>query len=129
MCVSRITSPLLPPSPAVNLSPTSLDFGSQGLHRPIKPLVVTITNTGDGMLLITNIAITGPNSNDFSETNDCPISPNTLASGDHCDITVIFIPKDTGTRNAAVTITDNAPNSPQMVPLTGVGVGGKVGLE
>jgi len=31
-----------------------------------------------------------------------------------------------GTRNADITISDSAPDSPQMVPLTGIGVGGKV---
>jgi hypothetical protein len=36
---------------------------------------------------------------------------------------VVFAPQGTGERNAAVTITDNAPDSPQMVPLTGIGVG------
>ena len=44
-------------------------------------------------------------------------------------ITVVFSPTETGTLSADVTITDNAPDSPQMVPLTGIGVGGKVRLR
>ncbi len=54
------------PSPAVKLSATTLDFGVQGLHRMNVPQVVTLTNVGDGELLITNIVISGPNSGDFS---------------------------------------------------------------
>ena len=91
--------------------------------------MVTLTNTGDAPLAITSIAITGTNSRDFDQWNNCPISPNTLAPGDHCNITVVFSPTETGTLSADVTITDNASNSPQMVPLTGVGVGGKVRLR
>jgi hypothetical protein len=39
---------------------------------------------------------------------------------------VIFTPTSTGTLNAAITVTDNAPGSPQNVPITGVGEPGQV---
>jgi uncharacterized repeat protein (TIGR03803 family) len=115
--------------PAVSLSPTSLNFGPQGFDIPNTPLTVILTNTGVAPLLIASIAITGADGGDFSESNTCPINPSTLPVGGHCSITVVFSPTASGTRNADITITDNAPNSPQMVPLTGIGVGGKVGLE
>jgi sugar lactone lactonase YvrE len=118
--------PLPPLGPEVTLSPTSLDFGPQGVLRPTTPQVATLTNSGAAPLSITSIAITGQNSSDFAQTNNCPISPNTLAPGDRCNITVVFSPIETGTLSAAVTITDNAPDSPQSVALTGIGVGGKV---
>ncbi len=118
--------PLPPLGPEVTLSPTSLDFGPQGLHRPITPQVVTLTNSGSLSLSIANIAVTGPHSGDFAQWNNCPMSPNTVAPGDHCIITVIFSPIETGTLSADVTITDNAADSPQMVLLTGIGLGGKV---
>ncbi len=54
------------------------------------------------------------------------MNPSTLAPGNHCTITVIFSPQEAGNLTAAVTITDNAPDSPQMIPLTGIGGGGKV---
>ncbi|MGH8377725.1 MAG: hypothetical protein ACRER7_02120, partial [Gammaproteobacteria bacterium] len=79
-------------------------------------------------LSITSIAITGQNSGDFLEANNCPISPNTLSPGDYCTIAVVFAPTGAGTLNADVSVTDNAPGSPQNVPLTGVGVSGKPGL-
>ena len=34
---------------------------------------------------------------------------------------IMFTPTQTGTRTGTVTITDNAPNSPQTVGLTGTG--------
>ncbi|MGH9432442.1 MAG: SBBP repeat-containing protein, partial [Terriglobia bacterium] len=115
-------------TPIVSLSPTSLTFGPQGVQVPNFPQTVTLTNTGQLPLSITSIAITGQNSGDFLQANNCPISPNTLGPGDNCTITVIFAPTGAGTLNADVSITDNAPGSPQNVPLTGVGVSGKPGL-
>jgi len=108
--------------------PTSLDFGPQGLN-PNTPQTVILTNVTDQPLSITSLMVTGTNNRDFLESDNCPRSPNTLAPGDHCTITVVFSPTDTGTLTAAVTITDNAPDSPQVVPLTGIGVGGKVRLK
>ena len=117
------------PTANVGLSPTSLDFGPQGITRPTTPQIITLTNSGELPLPITGIAITGLNPGDFDQTNNCPMSPDTLAPGHQCMITVVFAPTETGTLTADVTITDNAPDSPQMVPLTGIGVGGRVGLK
>jgi uncharacterized repeat protein (TIGR03803 family) len=112
-------------SPGVGLSPSSLSFGPQPVQAPNVPQVVTLTNTGQAPLSITSIAITGQNSGDFQQSNNCPISPNMLGAGDNCSITVVFAPQEPGTLNADVTITDNAPGSPQNVPLAGTGVSGK----
>ena len=117
---------LAPRRPFVGLFPTALDFGLQGAVIPNTPQKVTLANTGIAPLVITAITITGANTNDFSESNDCPISPGTLAPGRFCHITVVFSPVDSGTVNADVTITDNAGNNPQMVQLTGISVGGRV---
>ena len=111
--------------PSVSFSPTSLYFAPQGLTAPQN---VTLTNTGTAPLLITSIVIAGANGRDFDQRNNCPISPNTLAPGDHCTMTVLFAPIDTGTLQADVTVTDNAAGSPQMVSLTGIAPGGKVKL-
>jgi Abnormal spindle-like microcephaly-assoc'd, ASPM-SPD-2-Hydin len=42
-----------------------------------------------------------------------------VASGASCLITVTFKPTAQGVRTAAISIADNAPGSPQTVPLTG----------
>ena len=112
--------------PAVGLAPGMLNFGPQGLNIPNTPQTVTLTNTGSQPLSIASIMVTGTNNRDFFESDNCPRNPNTLAPGNHCTMQVVFSPIDTGTINADVTITDNASDSPQMVPLTGIGVGGKV---
>ena len=77
-----------------------------------------LTNVGSAELDITHITVTGPNHGDFAQSNNC--SP-TVASGASCFITVTFTPTAQGVRTASVSITDNAPGSPQTVPLKGRG--------
>ena len=102
-----------------SLSSLNLNFGNQTVGITSSPQNVTLQNTGNIKLTITSIQITGTNSGDFGEKNNCPSS---LPPNNSCQISVTFKPTTTGTRNAAVNITDNAPASPQSVSLTGVGV-------
>jgi hypothetical protein len=102
-----------------SLSPANLSFGKQTVGITSSPQNVTLQNTGNIKLTITSIQITGTNSSDFGEKNNCPSS---LSPNNSCQISVTFKPTTTGTRNAAVNITDNAPGSTQSVSLTGVGV-------
>ncbi len=107
--------------PAVTFSPTSLTFAVQNIGTSSATQKVTLTNSGNSALTITTITMTGSNSGDFSQTNTCPLSPSTLAAGKSCTLTVTFKPTAGGTRTASVSVTDNAPGSPQTVPLTGTG--------
>jgi hypothetical protein len=104
--------------PAVNLAPTSLNFGKIPVGTTSAPMSVTLSNTGTGILLISNMALTGPNRADYAQTNNCGGS---VAPGASCTITITLTPGATGNRNATLAITDNAPKSPQNVPLTGSG--------
>jgi len=98
---------------AVTLSPTSLTFGTQLVGTSSNPQPVTLTNTGSATLDISKIAASGS----FSQTNNCPSS---VPPNGQCTINVTFRPHERGKHAGAVTITDNAANSPQTVPLTGV---------
>jgi hypothetical protein len=104
--------------PAVNLAPTSLNFGKIPVGTTSAPMNVTLSNPGTGILLISSMALTGPNPADYAQTNNCGGS---VAPGASCTITITFTPGATGNRNATLAITDNAPKSPQNVPLTGSG--------
>jgi hypothetical protein len=101
------------------LSPSGLNFGNQTVGIPSTPQNVTLQNTGNINLAISLIETTGPNAGDFPETNNCPGS---LAPNGRCTIKVTFKPSAVGTRNAALSVTDNAPGSPQSASLTGTGV-------
>jgi hypothetical protein len=100
--------------PVVALLPTSLTFPTQVVFTPSKIQTVTVRNAGTGTLTIASIAATGQ----FSQTNTCGTR---VASGASCTISVTFRPKNKGPLNGAVTLTDNAPDSPQKVTLAGTG--------
>jgi hypothetical protein len=100
-------------APVASLSTTSLTFGSQAVGTPSASQNVTLTNLGNTSLSITSVAVSG----DYAATT-CPSS---LAINASCTINVTFTPTTTGTRSGAITITDNAGGSPQVVTLTGTG--------
>jgi hypothetical protein len=100
--------------PAVTLSPSSLQFPTLVIHTTSKAQQVTLTNSGTGTLIISNIATSG----DFAQTNSCG---RTLAVGASCSISVTFTPTVKGQRSGALTITDNAIPTTQTVSLSGTG--------
>ena len=105
-------------SPVVTLSSSSLDFSSQQVGTSSASKSAVLTNTGSAPLSIGSISISGANSADFGQTNNCGIS---LAANSSCSINVIFTPAGAGARTATLTITDNAAGSPHTVGLTGTG--------
>jgi hypothetical protein len=102
----------------INLSPPSLNFGSQKVGTKSQPQNVTALNDGSSTLPITSINIGGNDPNDFTETNTCPSS---LPVGANCQITVVFQPQAGGPRSATLNVTYQGLGSPQTVPLSGVG--------
>jgi FG-GAP-like repeat/Abnormal spindle-like microcephaly-assoc'd, ASPM-SPD-2-Hydin len=114
------TASVLLQSSTVSLSPASLSFGNQILNTTSAPQTVTLSNTGSATLAITSIAITGANSGEFAQTNTCPA---TLAPAASCTVSVTFTPSMQGAQSASLSVSDNAPGSPQAVPLSGTGTG------
>ncbi len=115
-------APLLPASaPAQSgpygvLSRTAVNFGPVSMGQTSTPERISLTNTGDSELKITNVSISG----DFSiPKNYCGEG---ILPGTHCDIYVTFTPPAVGTLTGKVIFTDNASNSPHSVTLTGVGL-------
>jgi YVTN family beta-propeller protein len=105
--------------PTATLSSTSLNFGNQPVGTTSASQQVSITNTGTATLAISSISITGTNSGDFAAT-PCAL-PAQVLPGASCNIQIDFTPTASGTRNATLSITDDAAGSPQVVSLTGVG--------
>jgi hypothetical protein len=110
--------------PVVSLSPTSLKFAKIAVGTTSAAKKLTLTNTGTATLNITTIATTG----DFAlatvkqtkKITPC-VSGGTVAAGATCEVKVTFTPTQTGARTGTLSFTDNAPNSPQTVPLAGTG--------
>ena len=105
-------------APVVGALPSLLTFTGQLQGTPSTSQPVTLSNTGNDALTVTNINASG----DFSQTNNCGSS---VAASSSCIINVTFTPTAAGTRTGTLTITDNndnAPGSTQAVSLSGTGI-------
>jgi probable HAF family extracellular repeat protein len=119
----RLTSTTVISGTNATLSPTSLTFSTWAIGTKSVAKSVTLANDGSANLTVSGIAITGPNAGDFAETHTCGGS---LAPGASCSISVTFKPTASGTRTAALTVTDNTAGSPQKVALSGTGTTAKL---
>jgi len=102
----------------VTLSPASLTFAGQLVGTTSAVQTVTLKNSGTAPLTINSIGLTGANSGDFAQTNDCPA---TVAVNATCTVSVTFAPTAAGSRTASASIADNAAGSPHTVALSGTG--------
>ena len=106
--------------PVAALFPASEGFASITVGQSSNSKLVTLTNTGDQALSVTSINLTGADPADFLVTPNCS-APTVLAPNATCTISVVFSPTAAGARQASLTITDNAPGSPQSILLSGTG--------
>lgn len=111
---SVLLQPGLISGPDATLSSTSLTFALQLLGTTSAARTVQLINYGTATLNITGIAA----STNFGETENCGGS---LAAGASCDINVTFAPNALDKLAGTISITDNAPGSPQTVNLNGAG--------
>ena len=95
-------------SVAGSASPSTLTFASSGEALPI-----TFTNTGSAPVVISDVALSGADPEDFIESNSCPAS---LAVGASCGITVTATTVKSGDSGTLV-VNSNATNSPATVTL------------
>ena len=105
----------------MDLIPSSQDFGHQPTGTASTSRPITLTNTGSAALTISSITITGPAAHDFATTTTCQRAP--VAPRSSCTIRIRFIPRATGRRSGRLLVSDNAPDSPQSIPLIGIGYG------
>ena len=98
----------------LDFTPTSLHFGSVLLGGKSAPSTILLTNNGSTP--VNFISILG--SGDYQESNNCGSS---LAAGRTCQLSVVFTPSGSGTRNGRITISDTDPATLQTVALAGVG--------
>jgi Abnormal spindle-like microcephaly-assoc'd, ASPM-SPD-2-Hydin len=103
---------------ALTFTPTALVFAKQPIDTTSATKKVFLTNNAGGIVSFSSIAITGTNAANFSKTTTCGAS---LAVSASCTISVKFTPSSIGPESANLVITDNASNSPQIIPLSGTG--------
>ena len=91
-------------------------------------MILTVTNTGTASYL--NISSFVLSSSDFAvSSNTCTAALPVTTPPSNCTISVTFTPPVPGSSVGSLTLTDNAPNSPQIVLLEGNGVQPAVSLS
>jgi hypothetical protein len=108
------------------LGPNGLvGFGSQLRGSASTAHLLTVANTGNSNLTLTNAVITGTNPGDFSidpNTTSCALSAGAvLFSGQSCKVGFIFKPAAAGGRSANFVLLDNTVTNSNTVQLAGTG--------
>jgi hypothetical protein len=103
---------------SITIMPPVLGFGNQAINTTSAAQTVTFTNTGTTAVSIPSVVVGAG----FAQTNNCTAAP--LAAGAACTVMVTFTPTSAIAYSTNLTFTDSAPNSPQMVGLTGTGTSG-----
>ncbi len=103
--------------PALQATPDPLDFGVVPLGTPASQNVA-IVSVGWTPVVMTGSTISGTDATDFVIAGDL-CAGQVLAYGTTCTIMVLHVPQSTGPKAATLTITDSAPDSPQLVALVG----------
>ena len=103
-------------SARLELSAESLEFEQTPVGES-RQKSVSITSTGDVILNVSDVALSGPDALAFS------VWPTTarLHQSERAAVTVTFIPNSEGPVSAEASISHNGPGSPAVVRLTGEG--------
>ena len=100
-----------------------LAFGGQLVGTNSSAQLMTVSNTGNSALTITNAVLTGTNPTDFAidpNTTSCLLTPgSTLYSGQTCKIDILFKPSAGGYRYANLVLLDNTVTNSNTVQLVG----------
>jgi hypothetical protein len=102
-------------APKISLSATTLDFASLMIGASSSAQVVTIANTGNAGMQVSNVGITGADAAQFTQSSNC----SSVAVGGSCTINVTFAPTSAGAKSATLAIAHNASGSPSSVALSG----------
>jgi len=103
--------------PIATVKPSKIYFYNVYPGVPNESLV-ELTNTGNAPMTVGPIQISTPG-NDLVDFRMRTFCPTTLEAGKTCKVVIICLPdKDNDSPTATLTINDNAPGSPQTVPLS-----------
>ena len=106
---------ITPIIPVISLSAGSLDFGNQNTGTTSNPLIVTISNTGNGSFNINSITGIG----DFAHIANCPA---TLAPQTSCTLNVTFSPLTAGAISGLISVNTTALAGSGSLSLSGNGI-------
>jgi virginiamycin B lyase len=111
------------PPGVASATPSSLSFGSATAHQNGNSQIVTITNTGHGVLSITGIALTKGDTSDYSLYESTCTTNLQIEPGGSCYFHVLFAPTAAGRRTATITVSSVEQTAPLQITLAGRGSG------
>jgi uncharacterized repeat protein (TIGR01451 family) len=108
-------------APSVTLSSASFSFVNTPNGETSRARVVTVRNTGDGVLHVSSLEVTGEDPTEFIITDDT-CTGVAVAAGAKCAVAVAFAPTTIGQAGASLTIHDDTLEAPRTVSLAGTGI-------
>jgi hypothetical protein len=117
--IGNTTNP--PPVVAATLTPTALDFGSVAVGTCSAPKSATLTSTGKSPLTVTSVFTFSNSQFSFGGSGTCSVG-QVLNPGQSCTGSVKFCPTAVGPASGVLNYNDSAPNSPQALTLTSIGI-------
>ena len=114
-------------APAIEVDPTSLDFGKVKLGS-MREMPVVISNFGDKPLQLSGADLRGDSCNQWNIVDFN--APTQIQPGRSIEITVSFRPLRLGEHSAILVLVSNDPETPELkVELSGMGCGSQIILS
>ena len=108
---------------AIDVSPTTVNFGDQQVGTTSIAHTVTVSNTGNASFDISGTVFSGTGAADFAiDPNSTCSPPKTVAAGTNCSFQISFTPSARASRSVTLTITNSAASGTAAVTLQGRGV-------
>lgn len=106
---------------AATLDPSGVDFDEQVIGRWSRAQRVVVTNTGGATLHVNSVTVTGDDAEKYSVVKDTCTGAEVVPYR-ACVIDLTFLPTAKDDFDAELKLTDNAPDSPQTIRVTGEGI-------
>lgn len=104
-------------SPGISATPGSVSFGNYNVGQTSPVQTATLTNSGGVPLTNVNAGVTG----DFAIPSGTSTCGQTLAIGAQCQVGVVFVPTQSGSRAGLISVSATELNSPAVIALSGGG--------
>lgn len=115
--------------PVAHVSPGTVNLGDVNVGAASAPVNLSVTNTGTGILQLSNLTF-GGSAQGFAVTEGtCSPLPKQLGSQESCAMTVNVTPNSTGPLSGVVNISTNDAAGSHSVPLQAVGVQAAISLS
>jgi hypothetical protein len=108
-------------APLVELSPSTLSFGSQDVGTTSGAKTITVSNSGTAPLEIEGLSLEGGGARDFRRRGD-KCSKQTLQPGSECTVQFAFAPRAAGARSVELRISSDALHPPPALAISGEGI-------